>query len=288
MILYILSPDTTGVTQQLDQVNQEIHKSYTTAKDDMYSPFASMNKEDFMLTLSEAWKKWVSQEKLVKASKRVGISSSGLNVNWMEKNKFKAASNLIHSTPNTDKDKGSFKISSPLDVRKGSSAYFKYKYEQSLKRIDELENSVPSLEDIPDLLCIQKIKPKESGSKKHKITQVHGSMRASDIIKAAEKVAAEKEAKEMRKKALMEKKQNDKELFYRCKAKCSCEGKCAASELKECSVCHDILKSQCGKRSCRDEAGGKPVMIQIDLGRKKRKTRRRIIFADDSSDDDFE
>ena len=68
----------------------------------------------------------------------------------------------------------------------------------------------------------------------------------------------------------------------------ACEGKCAASELKECSVCHNILKSQCGRRSCRDEAGGKPVMIQIDLGRKKRKTRRRIIFADDSSDDDFE
>jgi len=44
-----------------------------------------------------------------------------------------------------------------------------------------------------------------------------------------------------------EQKIQQKEIFYRCKLQCSCEGDCQAKALKECPQCHSILKSVCSK-----------------------------------------
>ena len=44
-------------------------------------------------------------------------------------------------------------------------------------------------------------------------------MRASDIIKAAEKIADEKKLKEEKKQALLAKREEIKEKFYKCKQK---------------------------------------------------------------------
>ena len=39
LILYILPPDTTGVTQHLDQVNQKTHSAYCSTKDELFTPY---------------------------------------------------------------------------------------------------------------------------------------------------------------------------------------------------------------------------------------------------------
>ena len=44
-------------------------------------------------------------------------------------------------------------------------------------------------------------------------------MRANDIIKAAEKIADEKKLKEEKKQALLAKREEIKEKFYKCKQK---------------------------------------------------------------------
>ena len=98
LILYILPPDTTGVTQHLDQVNQKIHSAYCSTKDKLFTPFNTINKEGFMKILGNAWHKRITPEGLVNAAKRVGISATGLNVNWMDEEKFQAAKNLLEGS----------------------------------------------------------------------------------------------------------------------------------------------------------------------------------------------
>ena len=95
LILYILPPDTTGVTQHLDQVNQKIHSAYCSTKDELFIPFNTINKEGFIKILGNARQKWTTPEGLVSAAKRVGISAIGLNVNWMDEEKFQAAKNIL-------------------------------------------------------------------------------------------------------------------------------------------------------------------------------------------------
>ena len=85
----VLYPDTTGVTQTHDQINQRLHSEYEAEKARLYSPLASLNCESFMKILGNIWKKWLTVESLTMAAKRVGIAETGLNVNWMDQSKFK-------------------------------------------------------------------------------------------------------------------------------------------------------------------------------------------------------
>ena len=83
-------------------------------------------------------------------------------------------------------------------------------------------------------------------------------MRACDILDAVEKLEEEKKALEEKKEAALKQKQQTKEAFYRCKQKYCCGkegGACVAADFKECSICHNILKSQCSKMYCRNKAG---------------------------------
>ena len=54
-----------------------------------------------------------------------------------------------------------------------------------------------------------------------------------------------------RRRKKKEQKNIHKELFYRCKLQCLCEGRCAARLLKECPHCHSVLKSTCSKMAFR-------------------------------------
>ena len=67
----------------------------------------------------------------------MGISATGLNVNWMDEEKFQAANNLLegNQTPQKKNDPNSsaFLLESPVGVRKGTASYYKYKLDQSLE-----------------------------------------------------------------------------------------------------------------------------------------------------------
>ena len=86
--LYVLPPDITSATQKHDQVNQNIHSAYRDVKTDLFSPFSTINRAGFMTLLSQAWPKWYINELLQAAGKRVGITESGLNANWLQQEMF--------------------------------------------------------------------------------------------------------------------------------------------------------------------------------------------------------
>ena len=148
LILYILPPDTTGVTQHLDQVNQKIHSAYCSTKDELFTPFNTINKEGLMKILGNAWQKWITTG-LVNAAKCVGISTTGLNVNWMDEEKFQAAKKK------NDPNSSACLLESPVGVRKGTASYYKYKLDQLLERIKELQDTTPELDEIPELLSFK-------------------------------------------------------------------------------------------------------------------------------------
>ena len=87
---FLFPPDSTSVTQMLDQVNSVLHSSYASAKTNI-SYGSSINREMFMTILGNNWPTWVSRDGIVNAFRKCGISASGLNVDWMQQAKFQAA-----------------------------------------------------------------------------------------------------------------------------------------------------------------------------------------------------
>ena len=244
-----------------------------------------------MEILGNAWQKWITPKVLVNAAKRVWISATGLNVNWMDEEKFQAAKNLLEDnrTPQKKNDPNSSAclLESLVGVRKETASYYKYKLDQSLERIKELQDTTPALDEIPELLSFQQITCKNTTTTKHEATHIHGSMRANDIIKAVEKKADKEKLEEEKKQALLAKREGVKEKFYKFKQKCVSaekDGKCDVFDSKECSVCNNILKSLCGKQAVKNASGEKPKMLLVDAALNHPK---QIVRYDDTTDDDM-
>ncbi|XP_065640013.1 uncharacterized protein LOC136072675 [Hydra vulgaris] len=260
--LFLTPPETTEVTQLLDQVNKNIHSEYRKQKDSMFSDICSLNKEAFMLVLANIWDKWTTKETLVKSAKRVGVAENALSVDFMQKDKFERAENCIEPEKQT-----SPLISSP-DKRRGSANYWKSKFEQAMELIDELHEKSIQLEEIPGFMTTKKIKPKLTKDAT-RVTQVHGSMTASDVITLVESIKRKKEKEKEKKENAAKKKEEVTRLFITCKLQCYCkEIKCKAFGLKQCPTCLNIMRSICSKANCKVN-GKNPEMILSAAARKK-------------------
>ena len=188
--LFISPPDTTGVTQLLDQCNRSIHLAYKVAKADLFTPTMKVNREGFMLSLAKMWDKWATPTLIRKAAKRVGISGEGLNVNDMQQEKFAQAADLVENerpanTPTASSSEGHSSTTtpaSPKHLRKGSVTYWKEMFEMAQQTIHDCEERSIQLDNIPGLLTIQKMKPKQA-SKSIRVTQVHGLMEGKEVVK---------------------------------------------------------------------------------------------------------
>ena len=259
--LFLTPPDTTGVTQLLDQVNKNLHHEYRETKDNLFTSVQTVNKEAFMIILGHIWSKWASEESIVKAAKRVGITVTGLDVGHMQQDKFDRAAEVLEadpplatSTPNT-----ALAIESPAK-RKNSAAYWKGKFDASQRLVRELSEKSLQLEEIPGLLSVQKIKPKLS-KKTTRVTQVHGSMTGKNVLQIVQSIKDKKDRELHERDAKVKQKDQEKEDFFRCKKECVCGNViCAAIKLKECPSCHNIMRSTCSKSGCKVE-GCKPTMI---------------------------
>ena len=80
-----MPPDITSVTQLLNQINNALHSSYRKGKSACFESDESINKEGFMILLSNIWSKWVDKDSISKAGKRVGITTDGVSVDFMQK-----------------------------------------------------------------------------------------------------------------------------------------------------------------------------------------------------------
>ena len=114
------------------------------------------------------------------AAQRVGISSTGLDVRKMQQDKFEQAAKCMDTessqaplcTPKKALRSSFSTVVSPLTpnslsntARKkfhyGSSKYWQFMYEQSQRNIQNCYEKSLKLDDIPGLLTINKVKPKE-------------------------------------------------------------------------------------------------------------------------------
>ena len=131
---------------------------------ELYSEMSNLSRESFMTILDDVWNKWATPDFIVKSGKHVGISINGLNVKWMQQNKFRHAEALLEpvvSSPPSSSG-SSVLLSSPVGVRIKTSAYYLDKLNKSLELIEELQSTSVTPDEIQDLLPLRKIAPKQS------------------------------------------------------------------------------------------------------------------------------
>ena len=286
---HILPPDTSGVTQKHDQINQQLHSKYSSKKKEMYTSYSDLNKECFMNILAEIWNEWATPERIEKAGKRVGISKDGLNVNWMDQSKFEQAEAIL-SPPTPTKTFDSLpQVKTPEGVRRYSAKYWESLYLQRTEQVQACAEEDFQLETVPGLLPFKKVRPTET--KRRKITDVHGSLKATDVRTLIEQREAEEKKKEERKEEIRLQKEETKLKFERCLAACICKAKvCEAIHLLKCCVCKNVQKSQCTKKACKQD-GEAPIMIQVAAKKEKGKGLNRKKKGEDyesgESDEDI-
>ena len=66
MWMFILPPDTSGVTQMHDQINNWLHDEYEKSESELYSEMSNLNGESFMTILGDVWHKWSTPDLIVK------------------------------------------------------------------------------------------------------------------------------------------------------------------------------------------------------------------------------
>ena len=293
MVLFILHADTSGGTQMHDQCNARLHSLYDEHKDKLYNRLANINREAFMNILAECWQEFVTPEIMINAAKRVGISSTGLSVEWMNQAMFaRAAALLAPPTPTKSYAASSSAVFSPVspprekNIRKHSVAWYQHQLEESRKEIARLREAPLSPDTVEGLMPLKRIEPKKS--KNIRITQTHGSMRANDMLTQVRNRNQEEAEKLKKKKDSEDLKVKLQASFALCKEKCVCKGVCVVKGLRQCSVCLCVQKSQCSKTSCNDETGKKPVMILSSSSstvNRKRRLMKEILYANSSDSD---
>ena len=117
-------------------------------------------------------------------------------------------------------------------------------------------------------------------------------MSGNDVLTAVKEIEVKKKDAQDRKEANQKKKEKEKIAILKCIEKCSCtSSKCHTAELKQCSSCEYILKSQCTKAKCSGDNGEKPVMktsaSQSMSVKHKPKVCKREPESSDETDDEI-
>ena len=151
-------------------------------------------------------------------------------------------------------------VESPANERSGSAAYYRDKFLKAQEIIRNLQNQTITLDEIPGFLEVAKVKPNKEATKSTRVTQVCGSMEGKKVLELTEQIKQQKQDKLQKQKNADDKRRKEKEAFFKCKDGCTCskpDGKCSASKLKECTVCHNILHSVCSSKRHVVEMMGK-------------------------------
>ena len=127
-------------------------------------------------------------------------------------------------------------------MRRRSAEYWKNLYEQRTEQLETSTSESYELENVPGLLPFKKVKPNET--KRKKITDVHGSLKASEVRELVQQKEEEDKQKEERKSEIKLRKEEIKAKFERCEEICVCEAdQYEAIGLQKCTVCKNTQKS---------------------------------------------
>ena len=148
----------------------------------------------------------------------------------MDKSEFEQAEAIL-SPPTPTKTKDALpKFQTSEGVRRNSAEYWKALYLQRTEQVNASMEESFKIEVVPGLLPFKKIKPKETVRKR--ITDVHGSLKATDVRELIEQKVAEEKKKEERKEELRLQREATKKMFEKCLKECTCSAKiCEAISL---------------------------------------------------------
>ena len=232
-----------------------------------------INREVFMITLAGMWGEFSSNESVINAFHRVGVSKDGLSIHWMQKEKFKAAEALLSNSLDNDNGKDPSPTPGTKRRRGCTKASLEEELEKAKMRIEELEKQPITPDEIDGFFHFEKVRPVKT--KNVRVTQVHGSLDGSQVLEMREKIEAEKKEKQTRKEMSMIEKETRAELFIKCRESCVCsKDLCNASGLKQCSSCKDVIKSHCSKAKCKKTDGTKPDMLIPACDKEQKRPRK--------------
>ena len=126
--------DTTELTQLLDQVFTNLHACYSNEKDQVFDG-EKVNQEGFMQILASIWDVSTTKESLIKVARIVGIISSGININGMQKDIGREEA-VTQLTPTKSSD--NVKVESSLNVPHRTKEYWRQKCENYKAKSNEL------------------------------------------------------------------------------------------------------------------------------------------------------
>ena len=292
--LFLSPPDMTGVLQLLDQINRTLHKSYKVCKEEMFNQLSTINREAFMLILTEVWGKWATKEAIIRAGTRVRVTPEGLSVEFMQQDKFEVAAKLLEEP--TEERSITFSPTKEQNVRRASKEYYEIKIKNLEEELKKIKGEGLDLGSVSGLLPVTpKVKKPKLSKEKIRVTQVCASMEGKKVIEVVKELREKKEEVERKKEARLREKRDVKEAFIRCKNQCVCKKeKCDAIGYKQCPKCLDVLRSACSKKTCQNEDGTKskmllPAAVESECSRKKRKIARRSETSESESDiEDFD
>ena len=133
------------------------------------------------------------------AAQRVGITSTGLNVSYMQQSKFEQARAVLEDAETEESASSSLtsmlETPSPVNTRRGRAQYYKNKLNSLQGKVASfIQSAEIDLEGVPGFYEKNKVKPlRQNNEKTTLITQMSGSLTAK---KAIEKVREIKEKKE--------------------------------------------------------------------------------------------
>ena len=95
--MFLGLPETTRLTQLLDQINQSLHSHFWKSKKKLFTNEMTTDREGFMAILTDIWPSWTTPEGIQKSTKVIGVSINGFNVNWLNQEKTEKVETLIAS-----------------------------------------------------------------------------------------------------------------------------------------------------------------------------------------------
>jgi hypothetical protein len=173
--------------------------------------------------------------------------------------------------------------SPPASIPRDTIEYYRAKVELQGAYISAQKEREPA--PLKDKVLTQNwYKPMNKATKRRRITQQHGSMRAIGMF---EQRLAE-EAKEFDKAKKTQDEKLDKRIqFDQCCDGCICEGaECLAAGLTLCTYCHEVKRSKCMIKACRDQREVDPDYVKQCVpkkGKSAEKRKRNPKAAEDAS-----
>ena len=136
-----------------------------------------------MTILGEIWQTWASSETVVKSFKRCGITTTNLDTELMQQDKFVSADLITQDSDDstTNPVQSPVVVESPKNVKRGSCAYWTAKAHNYEKALKNMSQSPIDPAEIPNLTAVQKF-PKKKKGKNFRITQVYGSLTGNQIL----------------------------------------------------------------------------------------------------------